>query len=396
MLYSEARRVDKNRYQEALTQQILQRIRCVVRVLDQEERSLTQLQDQLVGGQVDVSVGGDVTRSCTLQFIDPKGKLIFDPDNGVYAKHFINVRRGLWVDAIGDWMDVDVFYGPITGFERNGEVVSVEAQGKEALLLPPRPFKFPDEADVAGRDLGGYIRRLASSMGERKFDLAAGGVKISKNEASDAAKNEDEGLWGYLRGLADANNFQLFYATDGRLTLRNYPDTPDWTFNARNLLSEATVTVELAQEFRNQVVVKVNPPESTGFTVTRTLAPSHPLSPQKLAWNGVPRVLRETKLVDKKITQARAEEIADRMLRRSSRAVISANFETLPVPHLIEEDVVRIRTDYQSEAFTLREFTIPLTSEESMSVGYTKALRLKRYRAGTRIRKHPKKKKKSA
>lgn len=370
----------RRKYLQALRSSHNIRIRVFVHGPGEGRRG--RLDADVIGGQVDVDGSADITRTLSLTIADDSGKMGWGPGSKVFADEFLSVDYGVW---IGDeWADVPVFFGPVSRFERDGGEITIEAVGKESLLLPPRPFTFPKNPEtVEGRLLKSYIKHLAASMGESKFSLTSmGGAKISKMEAADAAKNKDSGLWGYLTKLAAGNGFQLYYDTEGDLTARPVSGRKGFHFSDGDdgtILDEPTVSYDLS-ELRNVVVVKGK--DTHGKTVTRakaSLPKNHPLSAQSLAWNGEDRILREIVRFDHEIKLSRAKEVAVSTLRKHSRAPVEVSFESLPIPHLELGDRCELTSGSNPQAvkFTVNRFTLPLGADSAMTVGYTRPYRRK-------------------
>lgn len=372
---------------------VLLRVRIEVDLLDKNETFIETLSNAVVAGQVDCDADNDITRSLAITFADPDRSLVLEPDsNELFADKFLAVRYMVRVDPLRAWVAVPVFYGPISHYERDGAEVEVEAVGKEALMLPPRHFTVPDPGQ--GTSLKNFLQHHAHEMGERKFRLHdAGRARISKTESADAAKatKEEGGLWTYMKSVAASNDLQLYYGPDGYLTIReDQPDRITWTFHdgpGGTVLSEPHVSYDMS-DLRNEVRVDVandTDKHKRGYSFVTSLKAEHPFSAQSLAWNGVPRRLRETIKYDHFVERSRAERVADKRLKRLSRGVNEVSFDSLVIPHLEIGDTISLDTRSTrtegSHEFTLKQFTIPLTPGESMSVGYTKPFSPGRYRS---------------
>lgn len=340
------------------------------------------IEGDVVSGQVDVDSSQDITRTATVTLADGRGRFGWSPNSRVFADDFLAIEYGVWIGT--EWVDVPIFFGPVSRFAREGGQITIDAVGKESLLMPPRPYTFPkDPINIAGRKLKDYVRHQAASMGETKFRLGAmGNARISKNEASDAAKDKEQGLWGYLKKLAQSNGFDLFYDAEGELTAQPVRGRKGFHFgDGENgvILSEPNVNYDL-NELRNVVVVKGK--DTHGKVVTKakaSLPVHHPLSSQSLAWHGEPRVLREIKRFDHEIKFSRAKDVATSTLRKMSRAPVEVSFDSLVIPHLEIGDRCEITNEDNPQAvkFTVERFSIPLGADGTMSVGYTKPYRRK-------------------
>src|SRR5690606_36310250 len=113
------------------------RVRVSVQNLNGE--TLSTLTNRILDGQVTGDLSADVTRTLTMSILDPNHSLNFDtdsPDDGaLFMDRMLKVHYAVRVDELSRWVSVPVFTGPITRLDRKGDVVDVEAQGKEALAM---------------------------------------------------------------------------------------------------------------------------------------------------------------------------------------------------------------------------------------------------------------------
>src|SRR5690606_35115590 len=108
-------------------------ITVTIRNRNEEAQEAIRVSSRLVAGEVMGDVSQDVTRSLSLGLVDPEGKLRFEgrsPARGaVFADRFVSVEYGVFVPELDEWVDVPVFWGPVTDFSRSGHLVTIEAQG---------------------------------------------------------------------------------------------------------------------------------------------------------------------------------------------------------------------------------------------------------------------------
>lgn len=370
---------DRNAYLAALTESHRINVSCFI--YDAAEALIGALEGYVAGGQVDVDATADITRTLSLSIEDPALKFVFDPIGPIYADKFIQVVYSVDVPGIG-WVDVPVFYGSISRYARDGHDVTIEAVSKEALMLPPTPPSTP--AVTTDRRLVGFLKIVAQAHGESRFRLGDGYGKIVSSEVAkqtiDAAQADGHSIWGELSQLCDDKNFQLFYDTEGYLSLRR-PPTHRLSYTFTGVANEPSVGFDLTL-VRNRV--KVFGTDQHGHDVLKAvaiLAASHPLSQEALARGGVNRVLLENvKTGRANLTVADAERIANRHLKRASDVMVDVSFDSLVVPHLEVGDLCRLSTDTIDATFGLGKFSIPLGAGDLMSVGTTKRLGFHRYR----------------
>lgn len=366
------------------------RIRVEVALRNRNEKPVDALSapiNRVVSGSVQVDATADVTRSLDLTVLDPKRQLRFEghsPANGaVFGDTFVSVRYGVYVDSTLGWVDCPVFWGPVTGFQRQGGQVTIEGQGKERLMLAPH---FATKGYTLGKRLriDEAVKRIARHAGEQRFDVPR--ISRTLQEARPVSARSEP--WKVLSGGAeDASgkrvpgvveraNRHAFYDGRGRLCVRRRSKQASWTFAAgRDLLSQPGVTYD-NQDFINTVVVRgkeraKGKPRAHGRAM---LAAGHPLSPQSLGRNSEPRHMTEFVETELK-TDSECRERARQILKRSATRGVEASFEALPVPFLEELDMVRLHTDEYDFRFPLRQWTLPLTASESMSVGANKRVR---------------------
>jgi hypothetical protein len=353
-------------------------------------------------GAVTVDATATVTRSLAMTFVDPLRRLGFDaasPSKGaIFADNMVAVRYGVEVDPLG-WIEIPVFWGPITTFERDAASVTIEAQGKEALALDPH-FATNGYTLAKGRRVDNAIRDVMDRMGETRYHmpdlpgrLQARRAVLPDDEPWDivkfgwaSTKKIYHGKGKKRRGKKEdveynglvkvAGHYYPFYNGRGQLAVRRRTRTPMLTFQeGRDLLTVPTVKFD-ALAARNHVVV-------TGAKVTvgkkhvqrrasATLPPGHPLSPYAIGRNGKARYMTEFVDASTIKTQAAAKAAAKGILDVKSQEGLELSFDCLPMPFLEELDYITVQTGDYSIAVPLETFTIPLDGESNMTIGYAK------------------------
>jgi hypothetical protein len=338
----------------------------------------------VLDGQINLQSGQDVQRTATFTLYDPDHSLHLDADSpwegAVYADRMLRVRHQVTVPGVGTVTAVP-FVGPITKVSRDGDTISVECQDKAALALtgcPPVTVK-------KGMDATDAIRRvMAQGAGENKFRLPAG-MKRNVQKTLSTGWAPEASPWVVASRIAAQVNCQLLYSCDGYLTLRRWPsDTtitvdgggvtsrPQLDFDATDVANMVRVTGTMAPPKKSNTTKKANPGSeqpTTKLAAVAIAAPSHPLSPQKLGRNGVPRYLPV--IIDGAVYKslAAARALADETLQHDLLLTTGVSFDMVPVFHLDTGDLIAVQTDYGRVVVRLREGSIPLSIGGDMSVG---------------------------
>jgi hypothetical protein len=370
-------------------------IRITIDVFDRDETPIKTIQPQLLGGSVTVDASQDVSRSLNLELLDPEHKLQFDSTNpaegALYADNFIGVKYGVFVEDGLGWVDIPVFFGPMTSFKRDGDVVIVEAQGKESLGLEPHSAVY-SYALRKGMLVRSAIQNVMGRVGETKFRLGMIAGKLAKGRAVVPGEQpwrvcvggDTDGAGGKKPSLMSkaTGNFYLFYDGRGYLTAKRKNATSVFTFkHTRHVLTEPSYEYDVLS-FRNHAEVRGGVSKKTKKRVRGeyTLPASHPLSPSSLQRNGKGRFLTIFHEADNLKTAAACRVKARRLVEATAFQGVSAQFEALPIPMLEENDTITLDMGTYTLTFQLKSFTIPLTAENTMSVGYTKRAQLPRGR----------------
>lgn len=354
--------------------------RIIVRVLNLEGDIKADVSERVLDGEVVVDHNAEVTRSLTLSLLDPNHTLNFDtdsPDDGaLFADRMLQVIYSVRVEGLTERVNVPVFTGPVTKLDRKGDVVDVEAQGKEALAMGamwrPITLKKGMRKTTAIRTI------LEDRAGETRFDFLD--LDQLRNPGLPKARSYDRWTtpWEAAQRLARSMDLQLFYDGRGVATLRHLPRKPVYTFNdgtGGEILSDVAISNTMGDVINTVVVVGAKPKgakEHVGAVVVADK--SHPLSPWRLGRNGVPRHL-VYRVSDTSIrTHERAKAKADRILKDRLLSTVDVTLDVLPIPHLDPGDIVRVVSGDIDVHFRLRQFTIPLgaSGDPVMSLGYHK------------------------
>jgi hypothetical protein len=404
---------DRRKFEAALAQ--THAIRIDVSILDQNEKvvgSLSAPADQVLDGAVQYDATQDVTRRLDLSILDPQRKLHLDPDSPAQATlwpdRFVKVTYGVWVNTLEQWVDVPVFYGPLTRYHRDGAEVQLEGFGKELLALEPN-LLWRTRNFAKGANIRSVVKQLMAEQGETKFALGPTNRKLVRR----TTVKRRTAVWLRCQQFAKSLDRQLYYDGEGYLRWRKkpVPKNPVFIFQdgggeqegqnglAGLVLGAPTVENDFL-EFANVVIATGGTPRGAKDAKKRlrytAVAPaSHQLSPQKLKRNGIPRrVIVE--IEDSHWNRmAKLREAAESELQRRLSLAQTIQFECLPVPHLEELDPVRLRATMGPSdidvVFLLKQWTLPLTSDSPMTVGYNRRIVRRRRRKKNAKRKGGKK-----
>jgi hypothetical protein len=274
------------------------------------------------------------------------------------------------------WVDIPVFTGPVSKMDRTDDVVSLEAQGKEALAMgagwTPMTFKRGyNKVEVIEE----VMRKRA---GETKFSLVERNARLPR----DLSLGRMSVPWQVARSVARSMDLQLFYDGRGTLRLRKIPAKPSFLINSGDggVITSDPQIAYTSENLVNLVWVKGGVPKGGRQAVShwRAAPRSHPLSPQRLGRNGVPRYLVEVIDNDSIRTLKEAKALAATRLESRLLQHVDVAVDTLPLPHLEPMDMLRVSTSEFAMSFRLRQASIPLTSAGQMSLGYLKRVSINR------------------
>lgn len=412
------------RLREALWDTLLDshRIRTKIHIHDSDEKRVSSFDfdhgSRLVSGAVQVDSTADVTRSLSLETLDPKHRLIFTPNSpahgAIFSGYFLSAEYSVYVPPFnlfprsdlypapdlypgdptpgdaGIWVDIPVFWGPLTKFSSAGALVTLEAQGKEALALAPNyanqgyTLHHHDHTDDA-------IKQVLRRIGERRFDIPDLPWRLKHNrgvhptsEPWKVVKGGEEDSNGKpIAGLIERTGkhpHHIYYDAAGQVRVKPLNKEPVFTFDSSTMHTLPELTYD-ALDFANTIVVRGGKPHGKGKKrayARVTLPAHHPLSPQAMARNGEPRYI--TKFVDAPNlkTDRDCRQRGHHLLQHHSEIGVEASFDCLPIPMFEELDEVKIETDLFAIRFPLKQFTIPLTADQPMTIGETKRVRTHR------------------
>lgn len=339
---------------------------------------LADLTPYLDDGQVDVDSTADVTRSCSLQLLDTRRALPFDSDHPSDTALFLDRMVAVsYVVLVGStWRSIPIFTGPVSKLDRDGDVVTVEAQGKESLLLgaawAPITLHKGQTKDDAIRRL---LREGNPAYRESRLDLPNVSARLPKA----IGLKRDSVPWTVAQSVARSMGRQLFYDGRGTARLRSWPGVSGFSFTGGAHVT-SPIQVSFSADVVNAAQVIGGTPKGSKKHVHATaVAPrSHPLSPYRIGRYLLPdgQITQD----DSVKTTHEAQQLASRLVADGLLQSVDVAFDALPVPFLEPGDLCHVATDDGSITFRLQKFSIPLTAGDSMSVGYTRRVSLKHAR----------------
>jgi len=358
-------------------------IRTRIQILDRNELVVSDLTNDprvyIVSGAVQVDVGGDVSRQLAIGLIDPFGVAMLDPDapstSALFMDRYVKVFYDVFMGD-GTWKTCPVFTGPITKLEQNGANISLEAMGKESLLLAPA-LQWKTRRFRKGTKITSVIHALLSDHGERRIKMPS----LSRRLHKDMTVVGVDEPWKIIQKLAKEVDRQAFYDGDGYFRMRRFPSDSVYTFEVGvDVLTTPSMPLDFTT-LRNTIRVMGPEPDqkkARRISGTATLTAANALSPGSLGRNGKRRVLGEVIDADHIKKNAEARNQAKKVLARASVLSSDMTFDALVIPFLEEYDPVRVISPQGTYRFAMRSFTIPLLASDSMSVGYLKRSRVRR------------------
>ena len=408
-----------------------------VDVMTLSQDHIGRIDPKVIDGQINVDVTGQVSRSATAQFLDPRRTLNFDsnsPDAGaLYLDRMLRFTYAVIVPGVGR-IECPVFTGPVSKLDRDDDLVNVECQGKEVLGMGAAWDTLTIKKGTPKVDA---IRRIMQRRGgETLFDLPDfenGGPKLKETLSLGRMARP----WLQARKIAKSMDRQLFYDARGRCRLRKIPENPVFIFydayddrpktsdpiaaRRATLVSSPQISYT-TENLKNTVHVKggkpkgsaptpkdkkdattgtggkgynssanekepLNPPLEDWFVAP----PDHAFSPRRLGRDipdpdhpnqtlRVPRHLVEVVENSKLRSKKEVNEAGRNHLKRLLREQVEISFDALPVPFLDERDMVYLDTERGGFELVLKQFSLPLSHSGVMSVGYNKPVSVRRRR----------------
>lgn len=354
---------------------------------------LDALTDYLIDGQVDVDGTQVITRQLTMTLMDTRKHLPFDTDSPARTALFMDrmIEVEYRVVSGGDWVNIPVFTGPVTGLQRAGSIVTVTCQSKEILALgsvwPPMTIGKNIKKTTA-------LTKVMHAAGEddRHLDIP----DLNNRLAHSLSLHRSQQYWGGATHLADSMNRQLYYDGRGVCHLRKHPKHT-FSFTAeQDVLTDPEITYG-AVTANTVVIVGAKPKGAKHPIVAIAVAPhNHPLSPWRLGRNGVPRhILLSGAPIHLPHIKHHDEAVAVARHRLDTALLgqVDVQFDVMPgaIALLDPNDHCHVKNEKATTPFRLQKFSLPLGEGSSASVGYHKKVSLSRTRRrGHHHHHHPK------
>lgn len=351
--------VDLKDYHRALSDN--HRTETTVSLLSLEHEPVSRVTAN-ISGQVNwLGSGGEVSRTASLEILDPGFDLPFDSENPadgvIYANRLVRIEQTVFSPLLPEPATVPVFTGPAVRYGRQGDTVTIEAQGMEQRLrtdhAPVRCGKHMRVVDAIERILRAYgIRRMSLPSGVRE--------KLPK----DIVVGRQEKMWGWpvLQRLARSIGMQLYFDARGVAVLRDVPNRVLFRFNH-------PVSLETRAHDWTEVYNRVQVDGKKKVRAAVAARAKHPFSPVKMGAYDEPWQRTFFYSDDKIGNKKQATKVARSELQRVLEQRVSLSFTHMPVWHLDPRD----RCAVGNHVFALSEASVPLAGGD-MTVGYTRKI----------------------
>lgn len=342
---------------------------------------VSDISDLALDGQVNYTPGDGVSRTLQMGFLDPDHSLRLDaeaPSQGVAGlNRLIRVTMSVYVPDFSQWYGVHAFTGRPSQVDRDGDTVTVEAQGKECLHLRTVSSNYLRK----GTYLTNAIKHLLTIAGETHFRFPPGktGGKLPER-VNFGGTDEARQPWQVARRLARRMGYRLDYDGSGYAWLRKVSASPALTLveagDGANVTARVRVGADL-KTMRNRVVATGRTKKGKALYVTpETPKASHPHSGQSLKINGVPWF--NTAIYDQPGIKKKSDLIQFQRARLKELLTENVTVQTTAFPywHLDPGDLIRFEGASATFNFRFSEGSVPLgPSDSGMTIGYTHPVR---------------------
>lgn len=351
-------------------------MKVTVQILTNNHAVVSTVSNVLMDGQVDVDVTDKTqpSRKCLLQFLDPGHSLAFDSsaptDGALYLDRMIRVIVS--VRCSFGWVDVPVFTGPVTGVDRDGDLVNVNAAGKETFGLRSA---WETHTFKSGRKWAVVVDMLTRTGEQPRYmQIPTTGGRIVKA----ISIGRETQLW--VKAVNVEASRDRILLCDARGIARSVAKTskPVATFDGSNILSEPQISFS-TDNLKNAIIVVGADPDGPKKPVSAlVVAPrSHPLSPWKIGRGTQGRGGYLTFREDNSHIRTTPKAVArgQALLVEYLSMQTQATWDALPIWHLDGFDTVNLATETFSATVQVKKFSLPLRADANMTCGYQRDLR---------------------
>lgn len=341
-----------------------------VQVMDLNHNYLGNLSSYVMDGQVDLSATDDITRTLNMSLWDPFKTLNVvsnAPDDGaLFMDRMVKVIYAIAPPDRSVWYSCPIFTGPITKLDRSQKFLNVEAAGKEHLSIvsvwTPHTYK-------KGLKRTNVIKDLLRDRGETKFMIRDSKKVLAKNLGIGYTSVP----WNVAKSVANSMDQMLFYDARGFATMRRRSARSVFTFTEKHFVTLPQIGYDITSVINSVIVIGGKPKGSKKKIQYKVTADrKHPLSPWSLGRNGKPRFLTELIEDDSIDSLAEAKQVGKSRLYAGLSETIEVSFDSLVIPHLEVNDMIRVQHEGVSVMARYRTASIPFGTSAVGTVGYLK------------------------
>lgn len=352
--------------------------RVEIHLMDLNHQHIANIKPIGLDGQVNIDYSAEVDRTLQLGLLDPDHALHVDSaaptDGAIGLNRLVQIRQGLDVKALGRTVWVESFTGRPSTIKRDGDTITLEAQGKECLHLRGVPHgTIPKGAYVVD-----VIRNGLLAAGETHISIPSRSVVVAKVPVKTPIGGTDENLqpWKVWKRLAAAAGCQLYVNGAGFFCLRWVPKTswtPVHTLTTDNIMGRVGVTTDLST-IKNRIQVIPKKGIAHGVAVPEV---SHPHSGWNLRIGGKSwyntEYVENTAIASKAAASAYAKRLLDDRLVEQIQVELSCR----PWWHGNPRDIVSVKHPDGTFVFGYSTASIPIMSGAGgeMSMGQLRRVR---------------------
>lgn len=332
---------------------------------------------RLIDGSITVDGTRDERRMCdfTLQNNDfalglnPNGGFWYDKILKAYwgIEYYVGLTRKRWEMQVGEFMidRISEDYFP------NVAKVTGRDYTKKCLLTKIKnALQFSTQTPVEQ-----IISALAANAGIKKFRLPYTGLAFQNDIVFDQGTDR----WAMMKRIADSVGYEVYFTSDGYLTIRPYQDpvlSPlVWRFTtgpSQGSLVTYSRTSDDALIKNHVIVIGATITDSGGYSTTSY---GESINTDLSSPTNTDRIGDRVDIFksDYITTNAQAQNIADTRLRVSALEEYSIDFSSMILPWIDANDIVDIinpkETLYVPARFLLSNYSLPMNLGAMTGVG---------------------------